>query len=65
MTEPLSGEEDLVANCCDCLTPPGDSDCGSEVVWGPELVNTTCSVMDSRELHCPWEEAKGNAQGRL
>ncbi|XP_029982818.1 transmembrane protein 260 isoform X2 [Sphaeramia orbicularis] len=26
---------------------------------GLGLANTTCSVIDSGELHCPWEEAKG------
>lgn len=39
--------------------PPGEYDCGSEVVWGPGLASTTCSSAVSGERRCPWEEARG------
>lgn len=29
------------------------------MVWGLGLASTTCSSTGSRELHCPWEEARG------
>lgn len=48
-----------MANCCDCRDPPGENHCGSEVFRGLGLASTTCSAIISRELRCPWEEARG------
>lgn len=47
-----------MANCCDCQDLPGENDYGSAVVWGLRLASTTCYTTGSRELHCPWEEAR-------